>query len=255
MSKKRLILKTTFWSAVAASVYFPASLAVTLHLSQHEDPDIEVYIQENLEQIIEEQEEVLGITYPAERPTIKYVLPEEHLFRGIIGLYNDRTDTIYLASGLLTKPSWDFTDFIATIATFNSTEDGKRVVDHELAHFYCDKIKEQVFGDKHSISDFHYLLSKEERVSQRLINEGIARYVENRMNGEEDPFPFEEWPTEIKSFSNEVIYDGGCALVKPVIDQYGEKGIVFLLFNPPTPKELFTPQQYQERILKDIAKL
>ena len=89
-----------------------------------------------------------------------------------------------------------------------------------------------------------------------MINEGIAKYVENKMNGEDnDPFPFEEWPTEIKGFSNRVIYEGGYALVRPIIDKHGEKGIQFLLFNHLTPKELYTPEEYQEKILTDIAKL
>lgn len=252
--KKIKILKTIFWSTVTAAVYFPASLVTTLHLYRRKDPDIEVYVQENLEQIIEEQEKKLGITYPKERPTIKYTLPENYTFGGIVGLYKGVEDTIYLPSGLLVKPEFDWSDFIATIATFNNTVEAKRVLDHELAHFYCDKMKEKAWEKNHHLLQI-YLFFPEEIIANRLINEGIARYVENRMNGEEESFSLDNWPSKVENFTRETIYQGGYTIVKPIIDRYGEKGIQFLLFNPPTSKELFTPQQYQERILRDIAKL
>lgn len=254
MNKKRLILGTAFWSAFTAAVYFPFSIITILHLYQRKDPDIEVYVRENLEQLIQEQEKTLGIIYPADRPTIQYTLPEEQRLVGLLGLYRDGKDTMYLPSGILTKPEWDFDDFIATIATFNNTANVRRVVDHELAHFYCDKIKEKVFQNNYPI--FYYCLSDEERMGHILINEGIAEYVENKMNGEdEEPLSFQDWPSDVFQFTSKEIYQGGYALVKPIIDQHGKKGIQFLLFNPPTPKELFTPKKYQERILTGIAKL
>jgi len=253
--RRKTILRAILWSSFTAAMYFPSSIATTLHLYRHKDPDIEAYVQENLEQIIEQQEEKIGISYPAERPKIEYLFPEEEIYSGFVGLYDNKEDTIYLPSGLLTTPEWDFGDFMATIFTFNSTADVKRVLDHELTHFYCDGIKEQVLGQNYHIFEVNYFIP-EERIANQLINEGIAKYVENKMNGEDnDPFPFEEWPTEIKGFSNRVIYEGGYALVRPIIDKHGEKGIQFLLFNHLTPKELYTPEEYQEKILTDIAKL
>jgi len=253
--KRKTILRTLFWSGIAAAAYFPMANATVIHLYYHKDPEIKEYVEQNLEHIIEQQEEKIGITYPEERPKVEYTFPEEYIFLGASGVYNDKENTIYLPSGLLTKPEWDFGDFMATIFTFNSTADAKRVLDHELAHFYCDRMKEQALGQNYHIFEVNYFIP-EERIANQLINEGIAKYVENKMNGEDkEIFPFEEWPTEINGFSNRVIYDGGYALVRPFIDKHGEKGIQFILFNPPTPTELFTPEQYQKRIMDDIAKL
>ena len=257
MNKKRFILKTALLSALSAFtaiVYFHASKATTLLLYQRKDPDIEVYVQENLEQIIQEQEKTLGITYPADRPALYYTLPEEYKLVGMLGLYRGGEDTVYLPSGILTKPEWDFSDFMATIATFNNTYNVRRSVDHELAHFYCDKITEKFFQNKSPL--FYFYLTDEERMGQLLVDEGIAEYVENKMNGEDEkPFSFQGWPSDLSQFRNKEVYQGGYAMVKPIIDQHGEKGIQFLLFNPPTPKELFMPQKYQERMLTSIAKL
>jgi|SRR3989344_4639759 len=253
---KKIILKSIFWSGLTAAIYFPASIATTIHLSGHEDPDIQEYVDENIEQIIERQEEKIGMTYPKERPKMEYLIPDYYqlMSPGIIGAYRDDTDTLYLSSGILVEPGWELGDFIATIATFNNTASAKRTLDHELAHFYCDKVKEQVLGKEYHL--FYRRLSEEELIAHRLINEGIAKYVENTINGEDDSLLLlENWPVETEQFSGHMVYQCGYALVKPIIDKHREKGIQFLLFNPPLPKELLTPEQYQERILTDIRKL
>ena len=255
MKRKRLILKAALWSAVATTAYFPVSLITTFHLYHHKDHDIEVYVQENLEQIIQKQEEKIGINYPAERPKIEYVFPEKDIDFGVMGIYNETRDTLYLPSGLLTKPEWDFNDFIATVATFNGTYEVKKVIDHELAHFYCDKIQEQSLGNSSHLFQRNLFLP-EERIANLLVNEGIAKYIEDKMNSNDQKiFPFEEWPSTLEQFSNKEIYLGGYTIVKPIIDKYGKKGIKFLLFNHPTPKETFRPSEYQQRILDEIARL
>ena len=255
MKKKiRFLAKITFWSALAALVYLPISSRVTRKLHHYKDPDIEAYVQKNLEQIIEQQEKKIGITYPTERPQIEYTFQEEDISIGVVGLYDYAKDTIYLPSGILTTPKWDFGDFIATVGTFNRTAGVKRTLDHELAHFYCDKIREKALGKNYHHKIFLFI--PEEAIANLLINEGIAEYVKNKMNGEEEKaISLERWPLSVEQFSNYEIYQGGYAVVKPIIDQYGEKGIQFLLFNIPTPKEIFTPKEYQQRILKDLAKL
>ena len=256
MSKIKKIKRIFFWSAITAALYVSSTDISTEYLYRHKDSEIEQYVQENLEQVIQKQKEKIGINYPTERPKIVYTFPERYIGRGNIGLYNDQQDTIYLPSGLLTHPKWDFSDLIAVITTLNHTANVKRVLDHELTHFYCDKLKERVLGRYYLLAQNHLLFSEEELLADKLINEGIAEYVENSMNGEDKKkFNFQEWPLEIEQFTNDTIYRGGYALIKPIIDQYKEKGIQFLLFNPPTEKELLAPQEYQKRTLKDLAKL
>ncbi len=256
MSKIKKIKKIALWSALSSAVYFNVVSISTDYLYQHKDQDIEKYVQENIEQLILKQEQEIGINYPSERPKIEYTFPEKYIERGVIGLYNDQEDTLYLPSGLLTQPQWDFNDFVAKVATFNRTMNVKRVLNHELTHFYCDKLKERVWGKYYLFAHSYRFLSDEEIIADKIINEGIAEYIENKVDDEEKkPFNFQEWPLEVEEFSNHEIYQGGYAIVKPIIDKYKEKGIQFLLFNPPSEKELFTPQEYQQRVLADIAKL
>src|SRR3989344_899452 len=189
MNKKRFILRTVFWSAFTAAVYFPTSEVVTIQLYYHKDPAIQAYVEQNLEQIIEKQEKKIGITYPTERPKIEYTFLEKALGK-----------TYHLHQMRLFIP----TEFIAN----------------------------------------------------QLINEGIATYIETKTNDmEKKVISFNQWPLTVEQFSDYEIYHGGDALRKPIIDQYGEKGIQFLLFNIPTSKEVFTPKEYQKRVLNDLAKL
>ncbi|MEK6939657.1 MAG: hypothetical protein AABX31_02925 [Nanoarchaeota archaeon] len=88
MNKKKMVLRTAFWSAFTAAFYFPTADITTMYLYHHKDSDIEAYTNENLELIIKKQEEKIGITYPAERPAIEYILPEEYR---ILGLYDFTT--------------------------------------------------------------------------------------------------------------------------------------------------------------------
>lgn len=250
----RSVKKIVFCTAASAALYFSSIPVSTIYLYRHKDPDVEKYANENLERLIRNQEKKIGITYSLERPEIEYVFPEKYVFSGSAGIYDDTKNIIYLPSGLLTTPGWNPGDLMVAIATFNHTKETKRVLDHELAHFFCDSLQEQVFGKPYPPWEFRHLLSREELLADKLINEGIARYVENAMNGEEEPCSFQEWPSTIKDFSNSTIYQGGCAIVKPIIEQYGEKGIRYLLFNLPDPKEIFLPQEYQERILAILAK-
>ncbi|HLD39767.1 MAG TPA: hypothetical protein VJB13_01365 [Candidatus Nanoarchaeia archaeon] len=255
MNKKRFILRTVFWSAFTAAVYFPTSEVVTIQLYYHKDPAIQAYVEQNLEQIIEKQEKKIGITYPTERPKIEYTFLEKDISIGTLGLYDNAGNIIYLPSGILTTPKWDFGDFLVTVGTFNRTADVKIILNHELTHFYCDKIKEKALGKTYHLHQMRLFIPTE-FIANQLINEGIATYIETKTNDmEKKVISFNQWPLTVEQFSDYEIYHGGYALVKPIIDQYGEKGIQFLLFNIPTSKEVFTPKEYQKRVLNDLAKL
>jgi len=254
-SQIKCILRKVALASIGIGASLIASDITTTYLYFQEDPDIEEYVQENLELFIEKQEKELGISYSAKRPSIEYLIPKENIPLGVIGLYDNANDTIYLPSGLLIRPRWDFNDTMVTIVTFNRTAYAKRVLDHELAHFYCDKVKEQVLGKNHHLSNI-YMFIPEERIANQLVGEGIAKYIENKMNGEDHGlYPFKDWPSDIEDFSNKEIYQGGYTIVRPIIDQYKEKGIHILLLNLPTEEEIFKPLDYQKRIFRKLAEL
>lgn len=174
---------------------------------------------------------------------------------GTAGIYHEGNNTIYLPSGILTKPQMDLEDFIVMIATFNSTSDVKRTLDHELAHFYCDSVKEKRLGKNWHEYEIHIPFSLEDKVADSLVNEGIATYIEIEMNGgDDDIFKIEEWPSEINGFTNRAVYQGGAFLVRPIIEKHGEKGIEHILLHPPIGKEIFKPQEYQQRIFWELSR-
>ncbi|MBU0470547.1 MAG: hypothetical protein KKA62_05570 [Nanoarchaeota archaeon] len=220
------------------------------------DPDVQEYIEENLEQIIQAQEEKLGISYPTFPKNFNYILPSNNNLN-ILGLYDHKTNTFFFQSGILTTPGFNFGDFFASIATFGKTEEAKRIVDHELAHYYCDNLSESL--ERGSWPDYRY---KDQITifTLKIISEGTAMYFENTLNGGEDDFNDSEWPTEFNGFfsgvyslNNRIIYQGGYHLVKPIIDKFGQKGIEYLMFNPPRYLELIKLPKYQERIMKELS--
>lgn len=242
-----------FYGAVEAT-----PLASRYLLCHHEDGDIKEYVTDHLEEIINQQEEAMGIQFP-KRPTIKFRLPVEWRLDGsamnISGIYRDRENTIYLNSGLLSLPIPDGGDIIAASLTNSELQSVLRTMYHELGHFYCDAIAEEAgFGDWPKI----YPLGKDENIiGLRLVSEGIAEYMERKTcnSNLEDTFSDEDWPKDTRGFfldgelDNSVLYQGGYHLVKPILDKYGQAGILYLMKAPPQEDDVLRLPQYQQRLM------
>ena len=237
---------------LSATLYEAVPPLAKEFLLQKRDPEVQNYVEENLENILEAQEQKMNLTlfFPKK---IQYLLPIEETDPNTLGLYNNQTDTIYLQSGRLTTPGFNWGDFLALITT-RDLEETKRVLDHELGHFYCDKLSESLGkGSWHSEAVFNH--SQKESISIILVAEGIAEYFERIMNGGEDAFKDSSWPKNLNGFyfnQNVLFYDGGYHLVKPIIKKYGEKGIIYLLFKFPNKKELLDLPAYQKKALKEL---
>lgn len=235
-----------FFRKVAAlgTLYTACALA---SLTEQKEGEFKSYVDQNLEKIIRKQEETLGIIYPKERPAIHYYIPSENVI--VRGNYDQKTNEIFLLSDRYEDPEWNF-----SIA--------RDTLHHELAHYYMDKLSEEIanadypqYGENTSLA---------EMLSIKLISEGTATYIERKMNGQKDTFTDHDWPKTMQGFvlhqyipypKNEIIYDGGFHLVKPIIDQYGKKGIKYLMFNPPKEGEMLNLPLYQQRILEELSEL
>lgn len=214
------------------------------------------YVISNLEQRLREQENKLGIKYCS----IPYLVLEDAPviiaandgIKICAGIYNPPTDTLFLLTYLKRTPEFNATNLIAELFTFGFVEDINRTLDHELGHFYIDKL----FESKGIFVEGYYP-NEESLAAAKLINEGICEYFKKKMgNNMEDNFKEEDWPTNIFGFrEKEVIYAGGFHLVKPILERYGKAGIEYLVFNLPSREELYDLLSYQKKIMQELEAL
>lgn len=210
------------------------------YLSKREDSDVREYVEEHLEEIINAQEQELGIEY-TERPVLRYRLPDDEInlldtFAGkaSLGIYNPDEEVIYLRSGVLATPGFNISDFFAQCFTIGRVTDTLPIISHELVHFYTDKRWEELTGmDWGSARD-------EIKKNPSLIKgfgvvvEGIATYVQKRVHPNED-------------FQNVPAYEAARDFVAPLIDRFGGRGIDYLLLHIPTEQELNSPRGYYKK--------
>ena len=235
-----------FLKGAAAGSLLGLTVMVAASTARNEG-EIKIYVEQNLEKHIQQQEEFLGVTYPKERPRIAYSLPPDKGF-GAPGLYDYNTNRIYLRSSQLDPPEWDLLA-------------AKETLDHELMHYYMDKQSEKLVN--RSYPDYHNDMTISEILAIRIISEGTATYMERKMSGMEyTPFTDKDWPKTIQGFffhplmpvpRTEPLYEGGYLLVKPIIDKHGQKGIEYLMFNPPKEKEILDLPSYRQRILEELS--
>lgn len=255
---KRLLLGVLAGASIYGTVRYTPPVTRYL-LCQYKDDEIQEYVEQNLESIIKNQEEKLAIHYP-NHPKIEYRLPTEWRLSGadgILGLYKPEKNTIYLNSGLLTRLVPDFGDIVALFFTNGRMDDAISTVNHELGHYYCDSLAEAVgFGDW---PQFDSEMNSGEIMGTRLIAEGIAEYIKKKAMGEtNDPFQDSEWPKDPDYFYGGglgniyLIYSGGYHLVKPIIDQYGKEGMLYLMVFHPQEKDLTDLPKYQQKIMEQI---
>jgi hypothetical protein len=129
-------------------------------------------------------------------------------------------------------------------------DNAKKVIAHELGHYYCDKLNEKLFN---------YGGIWNSRINRKIITEGIAEYFEHETCGKPSEFKESEWPKSYKELERlskkkkeELIYDGGASLVKPLIDKYGRSAVECLIYNPIKDSEILNHKSYQQRIEKRI---
>ncbi len=200
------------------------------------DPEVKTYVTQNLGSILSSQENTLGIQH--------FVKPKIVLkgcgFRGDREFYDPDTDTIEL--------------YVPRAAVHFSPLTTEDLIRHGLGHFYADKLSE-------SLRNGNWPPEVEENIDYMrygLVSEGIAEYFRRKSHKEEDTFKDTRWPKTLEEFENIgydlICYTGGYHLVKPIIDKHGQKGIEYLITNPPEKEDLKDLPRYQKRALKDLSK-
>jgi len=202
-------------------------------------------VTSNLEEIMKQQEDRLGISYD-HKPKMKFKVPNDSSW--VFAYYTSENDTIHFNSETLSYDKDSLVDsYINWLELY--VKDYRLVLEHELGHFYYDQ-----FLEKQVITKEEILNKKNDINLTRLVSEGIAEYFERTYSREEDNFTNDEWPNDINNLEEEetirVIYSGGYHLVKPIIDKYGLNGIHHLIINPPKMENLQNLPSYQQQVLQ-----
>ena len=139
---------------------------------------------------------------------------------------------------------------------FNKTKPIDYVLHHELGHAYTEeqlpKLDIKSFPNK-DLKDYRV---RNKLVGQKMISEGIADYIAFKMLDIPTPNPDDVWadnPQDPIYFPKKNhFYEGGNALVNPILNKYGvEKGIEKLLKQgPPVALDKNSLRAYQKKMLE-----
>ncbi len=239
-------------SSVIFSYSYPTSEPL-LHLKVPEF-NAEQVLNKNLEKIISQQEKAMGLKFPDHRLKMEFCAPYHFIFIRSPAIYDPENNNIKIINNLLLQGG--ISSWVMSAFTYGLTPEGLQILYHELGHFYLDKLSEDLgLGNWPKKEDY-----KKNVIGIKLVSEGLATYFERKMTLEEDKFKDGEWPAELNKFwdspnhlDQDIIYYGGYHLIKPIVDKYGEWGIIYLMFRPPQADELLELPKYQNTILQELS--
>ncbi len=225
---------------------FTVALLTSFYAQTKINKDIELFVMNNLESIIEAQENKLGIDHKGS-PRIIFGYPDGYTAHDGSGFYHDPTDTIYLPKGLAITPESNLSNKLAEILSFGRAYDILDILDHELGHFYIDKIKESKSENKWDVP-----VTYDQKQARSVVCEGVAEYFKITLNNIETNLSENySMPTDCFELTTFDIYVGGYHLVKPIIDLYGSAAIHYFIDNPPNSvKDL---KLYQNKALNALS--
>ncbi|GEM_PF-3782731 len=200
------------------------------------------YVEMNLKGIMEAQEKRLGIKHSG-APAIEYSYPPSSSIetRSHTGIYDPDSNTLYLPSTCSEIPGREWETVLMRLLTLGAfpCTNIKEVLDHELGHFYEDRLLENAGLD--------YMQIVQTNLGARTIAEGIAEYFKMSMNRKEgDATSYYDLDV------SENIYYRGYGIVKPIIDLYGVRGIAYLVLDLPSDEELKPAKAYIAKVLENL---
>ena len=138
---------------------------------------------------------------------------------------------------------------------FHKTKSIDYVLNHELGHSYVEEQLPEAgiesFPDK-ALKNFRM---RGKITGQKMISEGIADYFAFEMLNMPTPNPNDVWPDNpqdpIYFPKRSYFYEGGNALVTPILDRYGvKKGVQKLIKQTPLAFNKASLRAYQNEMLK-----
>ena len=150
----------------------------------------------------------------------------------------------------------------ASIDSFFVQEPDLRVdIDHELGHQWSHDVARRTYQYDWFMPTDTKQWTADRRIGLRILMEGVATYCERLTSDAQDPIGlmwlptawsdpewYWEWP--------KITQEGGYSLVKPILDQYGERGLIYMLSHQlpiPDGNAYDALTQYQQQALQDLA--
>ena len=171
--------------------------------------NIQSYIENNLKEAISKQESKLGIKHFGLPKIIYQSLANLDFTIGVAGCYNPEIDNLCL--NRVTTPNNGLADIVGRFLGDPSIQE---TLDHELGHFYTDKLSESL-----GMGSWPNQINAKpmEVIGLNLISEGIAEYFKKRMNNSMGVPESLNWPKEPEELRGRV-YDRGFSLVRPILE-------------------------------------
>ncbi len=206
------------------------------------------YTFRNLESLMAHQERKLKLKHRG-TPRLTFDYDESWGNNEFLGEYTPDNDTINIKLGFVRAPTWSLNNIIFRM--FNDDYDIRAILYHELGHFYQDRLREEFEIKKRKIDRI------EDVVAGQLVEEGIAEYF-SRKTLEKEEIEEDDLEESLKTFWPDYnfvnlfnlargdnkflpikkLVEAGYYTVKPIIDKYGEMGVLYLIENPP-PENTF----------------
>ncbi len=221
---------------------------------------VESMIEATLPKAIKDLETELGVTF-AEFPAIDL---SQKLEEDMTGEYNPARNTVNINYELIFLPKGVLNKFL-NFANYGQAADLYPILRHELGHFYVDKVQESLKlphvpsleqlerlkdlaqGDNFTLFDDPKFQAV---VGNKIMNEGIAEYFEHGPLSEREIDQL-HWPRYTDVFMKiDEVYYWGHQMVSPIIEQFGARGIEYLVMHPPEdPTKL---GEYQQDVLETL---
>jgi hypothetical protein len=209
--------------------------------------------------IMKFQEKKFKISYRS-IPRLKFASLPSSLSDGsyvvLEGMYVPDEDTIYLNNfykecevPLLPKNLEDLNGLF--LLGYKSVSDTSRcnpanvraILAHELGHAYVNQLSLAIGNG--NWPDFSSLEGGPEGLWKsaglKLVSEGIAEYFSKALGGVKDDFSGSEWERIANDPYRTTYPDAvraGFHFVKPILDKFGERGMIYLIKNPPVVKDM-----------------
>lgn len=138
----------------------------------------------------------------------------------------------------------------------------KGIIDHELGHALADQISRRHNGFMWPDINAWVNQTDVEKYVVHVLTEGVGEYFEHLMSSDtSDTSSSSEWlpdgPNSLVWAYDRWPYDGGYFIVKPIIDKFGEKGILYISTHTFSYKDKDVRSagiEYQKNALLELSK-
>ncbi len=258
------IRKLLWIPAIAAISGFSINLGYGIGVNR----PLQRYVNQNLNSVMSSHfNDIGGIS----KPQIGFIVRDTPITSKepvhILGAYEPDDRLILLPSDALISPETNLENLIIKMLRGKRASNVRETLKHELGHHAANEISQR-FGNgiwpQREVYTHGNIMQyiRDANFINRLISEGIATYFERKGGEEQANFNYEEWKGLLKQDRRwigerekpyYVFYEGGYATVKPIIDKFGQYGILYLIRNPPTEEELQDVKKYQDEALKNLS--